>query len=265
MRGYVELALAEGAPPAERVSAASRRLQADHLERLFRVGYTLTVRAGGRARRLLQDMDTFVEGGRDGALRRLGAAEQGVLEALLLSRPRVSGALEPVAEALAEGTDVPPDVALDPGASEARRPFLSPADLGAARWALDDLEAFIEAWRQRPPQAFAEQGTVNLPPEERTLDVELATAAAAVILGHGYTVRPVTASELADLADRVTAAQGRPQFSADTVAEVLDHAGGPRLERRVRRVLGALAEQLWPHAGRDRIDPRFIEAIVTAV
>ena len=126
LRGYIELALVEGVAPSERLPEATRRLLEDHLERLFRIGYTLTVRAGGRARRLLERPE-LGDGSRDLALRRLSTAEQGVVEALLLRRPRVSGALEPVV--LAQQTierstgDEAVTFALDAGAAEIRRPF----------------------------------------------------------------------------------------------------------------------------------------------
>ncbi|MEM7679026.1 MAG: DUF6178 family protein, partial [Myxococcota bacterium] len=116
LRGYVELALAEGTSPATRLEQATMRLRHEHLERLFRIGYTLTVRASGRARRLLQQA-VMGGGNPELGLKRLSTAEQGVLEALMLRRPRMSGALEPVVEALnrSEASGMTAWPRLDPG------------------------------------------------------------------------------------------------------------------------------------------------------
>ena len=266
LRGYLELALAEGVAPGERVATAAQRLVDVHLERLFRIGYTLTVRASGRARRLLE-APALGDGSRDLALRRLSAAEQGVLEALLLKRPRVSGALEPTValvrdvEAGQRSPDV--DLALDGGAAEVRRAFESAADLVAARWVLRDLEAFVSAWAEHPPGRPTLPQTLNLPVEERTVDVELATAAANVVLGRRYAVAPLSATDLADLADGLTLDDERkPRFSAESLGRVVEAVGSPA---RVKRCLATLAEQLWAHVGRDRIDPRFIDAVLTLI
>ncbi len=267
LRGYVEIALAEGAEPARRREVATERLLHGHLERLFRVGYTLTVRVAGRARRLLEG-SALGDGSRDLALRRLSVAEQGVMEALLLRRPRVSGAVEPLVALVLEqdrgalGADV--DLVLDPGASEVRRPFASWADLTAVRWVLEDLERFVAAWTERPPARPDIEGEVNLPPEERTLDVELTTGAAMVVLGRPYAVAPFSANDLADLADLIRRDDGQsPRFPTDAVAAAIDVAGGRAMRYRVARALGGLAEQLWPHVGRDHIDPRFVDAVLT--
>ena len=271
LRGYVELALVEGVAPSERTQEAVHRLTSVHLERLFRVGYTLTVRTAGRARRILEQ-PALGEGSRDLALRRLPAGEQGVLEALLLRRPRVSGALEPFVERVVEGASVAGmaadlsavDSALDDGAAEVRRPFLSWADLVAVRWVLSDLEAFIDAWAASPPERAAMPKQVNLPVEERTIDIELATALARVILGGRYAIVPLSGAELADLADGLTLdSTQKARFSEAVLTRAIDAAGGPRVAPRVRRTAARLAEQLWPHVGRDRIDPRFIDAVLT--
>ena len=265
LRGYVELALAEGVAPAERESAAARRLKEKHLERLFRIGYTLTVRAAGRARRLLE-RPALGEGSRDLALRRLSVGEQGVIEALLLRRPRVSGALEPVVRAVASeerGEGAWGALRLDAGAAEVRRAFLTPADLAAVRWVLDDLEALADAFAESAPARPPLAGQVNLPLEERTLDVELATASANVMLGRSYAVVPLGGADLADLSDRIGLDGDHPRFRASDVARATEAIGHSGLGSRLQRVLEQLAEELWPHVGRDRIDPRFLTTVLT--
>lgn len=270
LRGYVELALAEGVAPALRIPEAARRLRTRHFERLFRVGYTLTVRAAGRARRILERPE-LGGGSRDLGLRRLSTAEQGVLEALLLRRPRMSGALDPVVAAIASGRalhdpEVAASVRPDPGAAEVRRPFLALADLEAVRWVLSELEGFLDAWAASPPDRPALPDDLNLPPEERTLDVEVATAAANVLLGRAYAVAALTGADLADLADQVRPGPGaRPSFPADKVSVVVAAAGGAGAQGRLQRALGDLAEQLWAHVGQDRIDPRYVDGVLTVV
>ena len=268
LRGYVELALVEGVEPSMRRKTAAERLREGHLERLFRIGYTLTVRAASRARRVLEH-PALGDGHRDLALRRLSTAEQGVLEALLLRRPRLSGAIEPMVEqvfALDRGERSSVEVVLDGGASEVRRPFLSWADLDAVRRVLEDLEQFLVVWGEHPPERPTLGDDVNLPPEERTLDVELATAGAASMLGRSYAVTPLTATDLADLADRVGLGdEGPPRFAVDAVGLAVQAGGGKRVHHRMVRALGAVAEQLWPHVGQERIDPRFVDAVLTRI
>lgn len=264
LRGYVELALVEGVAPADRIVEAARRLREDHLERLFRIGYTLTVRAAGRARRLLARLSSDDDGE---AVHRLSAAEQGVVEALLLKRPRISGALEPVVDVWVEdeGAD-PARLALDAGAAEARRPFASWVDLRAVRWALDELEAFVEAWQAQPPDRPPLPVDINLPAAEHTFDVLLTTALAQVLRDEAYAVRPLRSTELADLADGITLDEaGTPGFGDEARMKAVHAAGGLALKPRVQRLLRALAEQLWPHVGRDRVDPRFVDVVLTFV
>ena len=271
LRGYVELALGEGVAAPLQTETAIQRLRESHLERLFRIGYTLTVRAAGRVRRILERPE-LGDGSRDLALRRLSTAEQGVAEALLLRRPRVSGALEPIIAAVAEGElgaspmtgSAAGLVSLDDGAAEIRRPFLSLADLDAVRWVLTDLERFLDAWAQQPPGRPSLPDDLNLPLEERTIDVELATALANVLLGRPYAIAPLADADLADLADLVKLDdQQKPRFHADKIVAAVQAAGGPAVHGRVHRVLSGLCEQLWTHVGQDQIDPRFMDGVLT--
>ncbi|MEO1336664.1 MAG: DUF6178 family protein [Myxococcota bacterium] len=279
LRGYVELALAEGTPPASRLEQATLRLANEHLERLFRVGYTLTVRAAGRARRLLQ-RDVMGQGAPNRGLKKLSTAEQGVLEALLLKRPRMSGALEPIVEALGDAANASGDTSnvtgdaskvtgplrLDPGAAEVRRPFLKPADLMAVRWVLDELEAFADAWSSHAPDRPDMPDAVNLPTEEQTFDVELTTALVHAMAERPYAIVPLTGQQLADTADGLRLDdRKRPLFSDEGIQRAVQAAGGAPIQSRVERCLAELAEQLWPHVGRDRIDPRYVEAVITAL
>ncbi|MEM7678062.1 MAG: DUF6178 family protein, partial [Myxococcota bacterium] len=155
---------------------------------------------------------------------------------------------------------------LDPGGAEARRPFLQPADLVAVRWVLGELEAFANAWTNHAPARIRPQGPVNLPPEEQTFDVELTTAVAHAMVGRAYAVAPLTAEQLADAADGLQRdANERPSFTAERVERAVQAVGGAPLRGRVERLLTDFAEQLWPHVGQDRIDPRYVEAVITAL
>lgn len=257
-RGYIELALAHGtAPGAERVETAALRLARHHVTALFRVGYTLTVRAAGRARALLQGGALAAE---DQPLGLLCDAERQALSALGKKRPRYSEALDPWTAALARGER--PAGGLDEARQHETRAFQAPEELAAVEALLADAEALARV-APRLAAGLAEADDALPPPEERTAQVVLATAAARALLGHAAEPRPLDAEALADLADRlVPPGRFRPEDLDRAEAAVAEAFGAePAVARRVALGLAEAAETLWPLVGQ-AVDPRFVSGIL---
>jgi hypothetical protein len=259
-RGYIELALAHGtsAGQAERLETAAQRLAQHHVTTLFRVGYTLTLRAAGRARALVRGGALAAEGD---ALGLLSDPERHALEALVAKRPRFSEALTPWAAALARGED--PQAPLDEAQQHVTRAFEAPEELAAVEALLRDAEALAAV---APTLTLEGADEALPPPEERPAQLRLATAAAWALLGQTPGLRPLDADALADLADRLQP-PGRfsPEAAAAAQAEVAARFGASlAVARRVTLGLAELAESLWPLVGAP-VDPRFVAGVLVAV
>jgi|GEM_PF-2467419 len=252
-RGYIELALAHETPAGpQRLETAVHRLQVHHLSVLFRVGYTLTVRAARRARALAARSALEQEGL---PLARLEEAERVVLDALRAKRPRVSRALDPWVDRLKHGQAPVP---LDAAQADEQRPFCQPEDLDAVHGLLNDLEALADAMDARAAQlAAACKAPATVPAEERTAQLFINTAAAHTLLGRAPSLEALAVEDLPGLVE----ALADPKAAiADTVAAWFG-AGEPAVKARVMAGWLALQQSV---AGVDpeAVDPRFIEGLL---
>lgn len=257
-RGYIELALAHGVQGTEAIlETAVHRLASHHVTVLFRVGYTLTVKAATRARALAA-LDCFEQDGLP--MGRLEESERMSLDGLRAKRPRFCEALAPLSSELHGGASVSA-WRLDAAAAEEPRAFAQASDLDAVNVMLSDLEGLSLALHARRAElGTASEGDANLPAEERTAQVFITTAAAQVLLGHSATVAPVKSSELAALAELLK----DDAFEGAKVLEAVSswfEAGPDAIARRVRIGLEDLAEVLQPLAGTE-IEPRFLSGLL---
>ncbi|MEQ9497763.1 MAG: DUF6178 family protein [Deltaproteobacteria bacterium] len=231
LRGYLEIALAHQVEPARRIEVGADRLERVPIADLARVGYTITLRLGQRARALSNKY----------GVERLEDDDRALFEALGRKRPRLSHL------GIERGFDGPDDVVW----VEDRVARLEGLLAGAS--ALQLLDVALE-------------GAIEPPPAERTIDVLIATAAARAVRGDGFVATPLDAEALADLADRL-GVEGGPRFGEADVVRAQE-ALAP-LEDDVRAVMrdaveGALvrlADALWPLVGAT-IDPRFVGVVL---
>lgn len=238
MRGYIELALAHGVPPEQRVEVGLQRLRARHPSELLRLGYTLTLRAKARAKPLLELP--------------LDVLDESALEALCGRRPRLSLTLEPWVQAGGSAA------LASEGLGQARA-FTSPEDLAAVHAWLDELEALAAFVREGALVATPTDALPAAP--ERSLDLLAATALCRRMLGQPATATALSDQELAELADGVEQRGGQarlPEARRVRALEGLD----PKLAPRAERWLTDLATQLYPLVGADRLDPRFVEGVL---
>ncbi len=257
-KGYIELALAYGAEGTQEIlEAAVHRLAHHHVTVLFRVGYTLTVKAATRARALAA-LDCFEQDGLP--MGRLEESERISLDGLRAKRPRFCEALNPLSADL-QAASAGPTWRLDPEAPEEPRAFAQASDLDAVNLMLGDLEGLSLAMHARRAELqTASAGDANLPTEERTAQVFVTTAAAHVLLGAAPAATPIKASQLGALAKLLAE-------DAFEGAKVLDAVcgwfgtGEAAIARRVRIGLEDLAEVLRPLAGTP-IDPRFLSGLL---
>lgn len=263
-RGYIELALAHGTPPGPaRVEAVAARLRANHVTVLFRVGYTLTLRAATRARALAANA-AFEQHGLPMA--RLEEPERVALDALRAKRPRVSVALEPVIAALTAG-EAP--LGLGPAGDEGSRAFTAPEDLDAVEWLLSDLEGLAAALSARSAALGAiSDAPANLPAEERTAQVFVDTMLARALLAAPPEPLPLEPAQLEAVAGRLERGRfpeaARREAARAVEAWFFDDApdeGRAALARRIERGLEGLEGALGPLAG-GPIDPRFVPGLL---
>lgn len=235
LRGYLEVGLAWDAEPSEWLRTASERLRAQPVRTIFQVGYGLTLKLKTRALRLIREERFFSA---------LAEEDRALLRGLTGRRPRVAGSVF-------EGGD--PDALL---------PFSAEA-YARIEPLLTELEELRESQGLLLPKEEVD-GRVEPPPPERTLDLWLTTAAARSLLGAAFEPLPLTAGQIADLADRLPSAADRRFDSAHALAALppLPVAAKRAVSRRVAQGLDALSEVLWPLVGKSEIDPRFVEGVV---
>ncbi len=247
MRGYLEIGLAYGAAPGTELDTAVRRLTAQPVRTLFRVGYGATLALKTRARTLL---------GMRGFAARLTETERAVLGALVLDRPRVSGVVAPMLEqpqkieyAESQIADLCP---WGPSAARALETILQD---------LEDLEIAARALGGAAPET---PDRLEPPAEERTFELWLTTGAAQALLGGAFALAPLDGPALRALTDRLASARDRYFDPQPAIAALPGLASGPRsaVVRRIRRGLELLAEQLSPLVGASTIDPRFVGGVV---
>ena len=262
MRGYLELALAEGVEPGLRIETGARRLAEHHLADLFRIGHTLTLREAARARALARG-GAFAAGADPLGL--LPERERAVLEALLGTRPRFSEVLAPAARAAAlSPAEAPAAILASTGWADAQgaRPFAAPEDLAVLRAALGELEALAAALPELALPLSAVGPEVLPPPPERHLDVWLTTAGArALSSAEGATERvsPLSPDELTALAGRA----GTGGFAEEVVVAAAGRVGGgDAVARRVAAGLRQLGAALAPLGAASAVDPRFVEGVL---
>lgn len=253
-RGYIELALAHGTPAGpERLEVATGRIAANHVSTLFRVGYTLTLKAATRARALAANA-AFEQDGLP--LARLEEGERVTLDALRAKRPRVSLALGPRLEAARSGGD-PLGLGFAPQL-EATRPFLSPEDLAAVEATLDDLEGLAAALEARAPAlAEASLAEAQVPAEERTAGLFIGTCVARALLEVELGVAPLDGAQLRGLAGR--ARSGAAAEAAVSATAAWFGAGQGAIRRRAAASVAGLVEAFGADAS---ADPRFVEGLL---
>jgi hypothetical protein len=249
VRAYLELALAYRADPAAMIDVARTRIETHSVRTLFRVGYSITLALGTRAREIAAT-DAFKIGGDKLAL--LPERDRAVIGAVTRKRPAFARVLEEEG-ALAHDT----------------RPFREPVDVDRVRASLDELAALAKATAKLDlANTTARLGDAIVPPMvERTVDLLLTTGAAHHILDGRFAIEPFVPRELAALRDLL---DGRETFATDAVERAaraaIEAAGGAEaaipVGRRVRAGLSALGEALSPLVGAGEIDPRFIGVVL---
>lgn len=171
-RGLIELALAHGVTPKDRVSVARARLGQRHISTLFRIGYGLTLNLKARAQKLAK-RPTFFAG--ETSLGRLDVLSRAVLEALMLRRPRVC---------IADDRSEPEPIG--------SRPFESADDLARIDGILTELEGLADWLDSSGWVIDADRLPEHVAPElsKRTVDVLFATALLHVLHGDRASVLP---------------------------------------------------------------------------
>ena len=207
-RGFIDVALAHDTTPEDRLETARHRLRHQHISALFRVGHGLALDLKTRAR-TLRDTSAFALG--DDPFGGLDAASRSVVEALLLRRPRVSSALDPLAAAADRAGETLP-AELETG-RHAPRPFELPGDVPATDRVLSDLED-LSAWLRETGwvEQAARFGPTVLPvPPARNVETLFTTAVANALLSRGAVVSPLTPADLDTILRR-------PEFGATSDA-----------------------------------------------
>ena len=235
VKGYIEIALAHGAAPEDRLRTAADRLPRVPLGELVRIGYTITLQLAARARKI-----ALARG-----LERLDDDDRALFEALGRRRPQLS------------------HLGIE-------RAFGGPDDVLWVDERITRLEGLFAGAETLGVLSHSPSGVIVPPEAERTIDVLVATAAARAVLGEAFLPEPLGGEALADLADRLAAAGGPVFTKADRLRALapLDALEAPVREALVDEIEGALvrlADVLWPLVGVDRIDPRFVGVVLRRV
>ncbi len=249
MKGYLEIALGDAG--ADMVSV----LRNTPVRDLFRFGYTKTLKLKTRASKL----------SRDPKFERLPELERSALAPLRLTRPMMSAALDAVARSI--GAPEPLwSPGLDPIGAEAVRSFGSLQDIQAAELLLSQAERMFDALETLGWAAPIEGPVWPENPMEHTWDRVFATVCARVVLGQEASPAPLSAQDLATLADRLAMSHEKTEagyrFGPSVESAVLDAGLHDGARLGLRQGLVQLAEVLWPLVGESEIDPRFVDVVL---
>lgn len=228
------------------VRTAQERLAHIPLRMLFRAGHSLLLRLKGRAVALRSaPLYPFLE-----------SADQAALEVLSAVRPRFP-----------EGLETHPEP-LDPARAGMPRAFRGWQDVEQAQHYLERLEGLDAAERSLGLgvriQALAEP-IWPADVSERTLRRALTTGAVWVALGRPFGFEGLGPERLADAADWALTLDpkdwaARVEGGLSQVSPLTD-AARDALRWTVRTGLKALQEELRPTVGKERVDPRFVDAV----
>ncbi len=224
LKATVELALAYGVPPEDRDDVATDRLEAQHAQTLFRVGFTLTAQRAARARALCSRLPEL-------GLSAWTGPERYVLEGLSSPRPRFRSQAED-------------------------RPFSTPEDLEWVDSALERMERELDAFERAGLLVRAPEEAWPEDPVEHDLDLRLGTALASALGDGRLGFVPLSEEAVLALFDRLGVAADRRLPVPDAVK------AHPELLPRAERVLAELSASWFSLVGRERVDLRFVEGVL---